>query len=116
MAYYDDRRYYSPRDRYAHPASYVDPYNDPRGGYARRSREAYYPRRSDDSVEEVQRDYPPGEDYVYERGYNARRSRRPVYERVRRASSVGGHDPYYGGADYRSQPRRSRYDDRDGRK
>lgn len=104
MAYYADRHYYSPRDRprRSHAADY---YDDPR--YARYERER--PRRgSQDSIEEIQRDYPPGEDTVYERGYNSRRSRRPVYENVRRASSVSG-DPYYDAGYYRSsRPRRSR--------
>lgn len=110
MAYYD-RHYYPPRDRPRRSGYAADYYDDPRL-YARHDRDR--PRRgSDDSVEEVQRDYPPGEDYVYERGYNTRRSRRPVYEHVRRASSVGGYDPYYDGGYYRSRPRRSRqYDDR----
>ncbi|KAJ5527693.1 hypothetical protein N7513_011852 [Penicillium frequentans] len=105
MAYYDDRRYPAPRDR-ARPMSYAADYRDsPR--YERYERQVY----PDESVEEIQRDYPPGEGYVYERGYDSRRSRRPVYENVRRASSVSGHDPYYDG--YRSRARPSRdYDDR----
>ncbi|KAJ5151964.1 hypothetical protein N7492_010259 [Penicillium capsulatum] len=108
MAYYADRHYYSPRDRPRRSYA-ADYYDDPR--YARYERER--PRRgSDDSVEEIQRDYPPGEDTVYERGYNHRRTRRPVYENVRRASSVSGYDPYYDAGYYRSsRPRRSRRDD-----
>ena len=108
MAYYEDRY----RDRYARPASYVDPYDDPRGRYRRHERDSYVPRISNDSVEEVQRDYPPGSDYAYERSYGSRRSRRPVYENVRRASSVSGYDPY-NDVSYRSSgPRRSRrYED-----
>ncbi|CAG7952692.1 unnamed protein product [Penicillium salamii] len=103
MSYYDDRRY-QPRDRYAHPVSYADPYDDPRR-YARHERN-YVPRRSDDSfVEEVQREYPPGSDYAYERRYT-RRPTRPVQETVRRSSSVSGYDPYY---DTRSRPRRTRH-------
>lgn len=106
MAYYDDPRYPTPRDR-ARPMSYAADYRDsPR--YERYERQVY----PDESVEEIQRDYPPGEGYVYERGYDSRRSRRPVYENVRRASSVSGHDPYYDGY-YRSRARTSRdYDDR----
>ncbi|KAJ5630802.1 uncharacterized protein N7484_010902 [Penicillium longicatenatum] len=106
MAYYEDRRYPAPRDR-ARPVSYAaDYYDSPR--YERHDRQVY----PDESVEEIQRDYPPGEGYVYERGYDSRRSRRPVYENVRRASSVSGHDPYYDGY-YRSRARPSRqYDDR----
>lgn len=113
MAYYDDRRY-PPRDRARPSAGYATEYYDdhPRR-FSRYDRDGYPYRESDDSVELVQRDFPPGEDYVYERGYNSRRSRRPVYENVRRASSVGGYDPYYDNGYYRSQPRRSRqYDDR----
>lgn len=112
MAYREDRRY-MPRDRYDRPPSYADPYNEPRGRYARYDRDVYARRGSDDSVEEVQRDYPPGEDLVYERGYTSRRPRRPVYENVRRASSVSGYDPHYETGYYTSRPRRSRhYDDR----
>ncbi|CAG8212424.1 unnamed protein product [Penicillium olsonii] len=103
MSYYDDRRYHSPRDRYARPVSYADPYDDPRR-YARHDRD-YVPRRSDDSfVEEVQREYPPGSDYGYERRYT-RRPARPVQETVRRASSVSGYDHY----DTRSRPRRTKH-------
>lgn len=117
MAYYDDRRY-PPRDRdRARPVSgyAADYYDDHPRRYSRYDRDAYPPpyRESDGSVELVQRDFPPGEQYVYERGYNSRRSRRPVYENVRRASSAGGYDPYYDNGYSRSRPRRSRqYDDR----
>ncbi|OQE82485.1 hypothetical protein PENNAL_c0036G02765 [Penicillium nalgiovense] len=108
MAYYEDRRYRDPRDRYTR-ASYADPYDDPRGRYRRHERDSYVPRASTDSIEEVQRDYPPGSEYAYERPYGSRRPRRPVYENVRRASSVSGYDPY-NDASYRSSgPRRSRY-------
>jgi len=106
MSYYDDRRYLSPRDRYARPVSYADPYDDPRGRYARHDRD-YVPRRSNDSVEEVQREYPPGSDRAYDRTYS-RRPRRPVYENVRRASSVSGYDPHYDAAYTRYRPRRTR--------
>ncbi|KAJ5893939.1 hypothetical protein N7495_005630 [Penicillium taxi] len=108
MAYYEDRSYY-PQDRRARPASYAaDFYDDPR--YARHDRELYPYRGSEDSVEEIQREYPPGEDYIErERGYTS--GRRPVYyDTVRRASSVSGYDPYEG-AYPRSHHRRSRYDD-----
>ncbi|KAJ5985232.1 hypothetical protein N7499_008491 [Penicillium canescens] len=119
MAYYEDRRY-APRDRYSRPATYVDPYDDPRGHYARHDRDPYSRRVSDDSIEEVQRDYPPDSDYVYERGYTSRRPRasRPVYENVRRASSVSGYDPHYDAAYSRSsRPRRSRhYEDKRSRR
>lgn len=114
MAYYEDRRSY-PRDRARPAAGYAaDYYDDHPRGYARRDREVYPYRGNDDSVEEIQRDYPPGDDYAYERGYNPRRPRRPVYENVRRASSVSGYDPYYDHGYYHSRPRRSRqkHDDR----
>ncbi|KAJ5767011.1 uncharacterized protein N7511_004627 [Penicillium nucicola] len=118
MAYYEDRRY-APRDRYSRPATYADPYDDPRGRYARNDRE-YSRRVSDDSIEEVQRDYPPDSDYVYERAYTSRRPRtsRPVHENVRRASSVSGYGPHYDDAYSRSsRPRRSRhYEDKRSRR
>lgn len=106
MAYYEERRYRAPRDR-ARPVSYApEYYDDPR--YARYEREVY----PYDSVEEVQRDFPPGDPYSYERGYDSRRSSRPVYETVRRASSIG-HDPRASDPYYRARPRRShQYDDR----
>lgn len=108
MAYYDDRRYY-PRDRVRAAPGYASDYYD--GRLSRHDRDVYPPRPSDDSIETVQRDFPPGEGYPYERGYNPRRSRRPVYENVRRASSVSGYDPYYDSGYYRSRPRRSRHKD-----
>ncbi|OKP12173.1 hypothetical protein PENSUB_2333 [Penicillium subrubescens] len=113
MAYYDDRRHYAPRDRGRPAAGYAADYYDdhPRGFNARNDREVYSPRGGEGSVEEIQRDYPPGSDYVYERGYDSRRSRRPVYENVRRASSVGGYDPYYDNGYYRSRTRRTRQSD-----
>ena len=111
MAYYEERRYV-PRDR-DRPASYAAEYYDPRGRYARHERDVYPYRGSDDSIEEIQRDYPPGEDFVYERSYNSGRPRRPVYENVRRASSVSGYDPYHDDGYYRSRQRQPRrYDDR----
>ncbi|KAJ5827382.1 hypothetical protein N7447_004145 [Penicillium robsamsonii] len=117
MAYYEDRRYREPRDRYARPASYADPYDDPRGQYRKHERDSYTPRASTDSVEEVQREYPPGSDYAYERSYAARRPRRPVYENVRRASSVSGYDAYNDASYRRSDPRRSRqYEDKRSRR
>ncbi|KAJ5714102.1 uncharacterized protein N7483_011283 [Penicillium malachiteum] len=108
MAYYDERRYRAPRDRAARPVSSYAPeyYDEPR--YARYDRDVY----PEDSVEEIQREYPPGDPYGYERGYDSRRSRRPVYENVRRSSSVSGYDPYYDGGYSRSRPHASRYDDR----
>ncbi|KAJ5086470.1 hypothetical protein NUU61_007777 [Penicillium alfredii] len=94
MAYREDRRY-MPRDRYDRPPSYADPYDEPRGRYASPA------------------GLPPGEDLVYERGYTSRRPRRPVYENVRRASSVSGYDPHYETGYYTSRSRRPRhYDDR----
>ncbi|OQE37941.1 hypothetical protein PENCOP_c009G04860 [Penicillium coprophilum] len=117
MAYYEDRRYREPRDRYTRPASYADPYDDPRGHSRRHVRDSYAPRDSTDSVEEVQREYPPGSDYVYERSYASRRPRRPVYENVRRASSISGYDPYNDASYRNSRPRRSRhYEDKHSRR
>jgi hypothetical protein len=105
MSYYDDPRYVSSRDRDRYARSgYADPYDDPRGRYARHD---YVPRESTDTVEEIQREYPPGSDSVYERKYT-RRPRRPVYETVRRASSVGGYDPRYDAAYTTSRSRRTR--------
>ncbi|KAJ5135852.1 uncharacterized protein N7515_005130 [Penicillium bovifimosum] len=117
MAYYEDRRHREPRDRYAPPVSYNDPYDDPRGRYRRHERDSYVPRMSNDSVEEVQRDYPPGSDRAYERSYDSRQPRRPVYQNARRASSVSGYDPYYDTAYRTSRPRRARhYEDRSSRR
>ncbi|KAJ5113590.1 hypothetical protein N7456_002124 [Penicillium angulare] len=104
MAYYD-RRSYAPRDRRSGGGGAVEYYEDPRYRYER----DLYPV---DSVEEIPRDFPPGERYVYERGYDSRRPRRPAYEGMRRSSSVSGHDPYYDGYYRSSRPRRSRPDDR----
>lgn len=113
MSYYDDRRYSAPRDRArggGTAADYFD--NHPRGRDARVERDPYPSYRDNGSIEEIPRDFPPGRDYVYER-YEGRRPRRPVYENVRRASSVSG-DPYYdSGYHRRSRPQKSRrYDDR----
>jgi len=105
MAYYEDRRHY-PRDRRRASSYAADYYDNHPANHSRYERDVY-PRASNDSVEEIQRDYPPGSDYAYERGFNSRRSQRPVYENMRRSSSVSGYDPYY------SRPRRSKnYDDR----
>ncbi|KGO78114.1 hypothetical protein PITC_041450 [Penicillium italicum] len=117
MAYYEDRRYREPRDRYTPPTNYADPYDDPRGHYRRYERDSYAPRPSNDSIEEVQREYPPGSDYAYERSYTSRRPRRPAYENVRRASSVSSYDPHNDAAYRSSGPRRSRhYEDRPSRR
>lgn len=101
MSYYDSR-HRAKRDRYPD-----EPYVD--GQLVR--------RQSDDSVEEVSRDFLPG-DYYYE--YGPQRSRgSAVREGIRRARSVNGPNPYYDDEDdeyYRREnyrPRRSRrYDDR----
>ncbi|KAJ5821887.1 uncharacterized protein N7525_011171 [Penicillium rubens] len=84
MAYYEDRRYREPRDRYAR-ASYADPYDDPRGRYRRHERDSYVPRASTDSIEEVQRDYPqaqsmPTSVLIVHVGRGDPCSRRPKYE------------------------------------
>ncbi|KAJ5562027.1 hypothetical protein N7535_003510 [Penicillium sp. DV-2018c] len=110
MAFYEDRRYREPRDRY-------DPYDDPRGHYRRHERDSYVPRASTDSVEEVQRDYPPGSARAYERAYDSRPTRRPVYQNARRASSVSSYDPRYDAAYRTSRPRRARHhEDRSSRR
>ncbi|KAG0155401.1 hypothetical protein PDIDSM_978 [Penicillium digitatum] len=92
MAYYENRRYRDSRDRYPRPASYADPLDDTRGYYRRHEQNIYAPRASDDSIEEVRREYPSGSDYAHERSYASRRPRRPDYENGRRASSVSGCD------------------------
>ncbi|QQK46682.1 Xanthine uracil permease family [Penicillium digitatum] len=94
MAYYENRRYRDSRDRYPRPASYADPLDDTRGYYRRHEQNIYAPRASDDSIEEVRREYPSGSDYAHERSYASRRPRRPDYENGRRASSVSGCDSH----------------------
>ncbi|KAJ5951125.1 uncharacterized protein N7479_009538 [Penicillium vulpinum] len=86
MAYYEDRRYREPRDRYAPP-----------------------PIMLIHMMTLVAREYPPGSDYVYERSYDSRRARRPVYENVRRASSISGYDPHNDASYRNSRPRGSRH-------
>lgn len=89
MSYYDDGRYRNRRDRPRQDGYADDGYVDNRVVYRKR-------RDSDDSVvEEVTRDFPPGE-YDY-----PRRTRvTTVREGVRRARSAG-RDPYYDGGYYR---------------
>lgn len=109
MAYYDERREYAPRDR-GYTTEYYE--ENPRGGYARYEREVHPYRGSQDSIEEVRRDYPPGSEYAYERGYEPRRSAgRPEYEHMRRASSAGGYDPYPANGYYHRTRRTRHYDD-----
>ncbi|EPS32172.1 hypothetical protein PDE_07132 [Penicillium oxalicum 114-2] len=108
MAYYDERREYAPRDR-GYTTEYYE--ENPRGGYARYEREVHPYRGSQDSIEEVRRDYPPGSEYAYERGYEPRRSAgRPEYEHMRRASSAGGYDPYPANGYYHRTRRTRHYD------
>ncbi|KAJ5489327.1 hypothetical protein N7539_004217 [Penicillium diatomitis] len=116
MAYYDERRSYAPpRNDRGYATEYYEEH--PRAGYARYEREVRPHRGSQDSVEEIQRDYPPGSEYVYERGYDARRPARPTYENVRRASSVGGgYDPYAGDGYYHRTRRTKYYDDHHSRR
>ncbi|OKL58883.1 hypothetical protein UA08_05460 [Talaromyces atroroseus] len=119
MSYYDprDRRAYRvKRDRYSRPGGgYVEEtYVDNRGGYGydRDYDNTRLIRRGDSEesvVEEVPRDFPPGEYYYGNPG-----PRRAAT--ARRARSVG-RDPYYDDEYYRRddyyRPRRSRrYDDR----
>ncbi|KAJ9236597.1 hypothetical protein DTO169E5_5588 [Paecilomyces variotii] len=110
--YYDDRRYRSNRDRYR-PTGYVEEtYVDSRGGdNGRMELVRRYDDSDDEVIEEVQRDFPPGE---YSYGIPRRSKTTTIREGVRRARSVGGQDPYYGGGYYRrGGHRRPRgYDDR----
>lgn len=111
MSYYDDRRHRSTRDRYR-PTGYVEEtYVDSRGGNNSRMDLVRRYDDSNDEVEEVQRDFPPGE---YSYGRPRRTKVTTVREGVRRARSVGGRDPYYGGGYYRRDDyrRSGRYDDR----
>lgn len=123
MSYYDprdSRAYRVKRDRYSRPGGgYVEEtYVDNRGGgygydYDYDTRLTRRRGDSDESVvEEVARDFPPGE-YYY--GYPGPRRTATVREGVRRARSVG-RDPYYDEEYYRRddyRPRRSnRYDGR----
>lgn len=113
MSYYNDGRYRVKRDRYSRPGGGVvdETYVDSRGGYG-----SQLVRRRDDSedsvVEEVTRDFPPGESY----GYQRPRRVTTVREGVRRARSAGGRDPYYDEDYYRRDEYRpsrpKRYDDR----
>lgn len=115
MSYYDDSRYRGRRDKYSRGSTgYVeDAYVDNRGGYGGRMELVRRRDDSDDSVvEEVTRDFPPGDYY----GYPRPRRVTTVREGVRRARSTGGRDPYFDEEYYRRddyRPRRSRrYDDR----
>ncbi|KAL4893928.1 hypothetical protein BDV59DRAFT_18689 [Aspergillus ambiguus] len=117
MAYYDERPYYPPtRDRPSRPGHSQDYYygNHP-------SHMDMVPRydRSDESIEEIPRDYPPG-DYAYD--YPPPRHQRvaTVQEGVRRSHSMSGGrgGPYYDDSDYYYRPSRGRrskhHDDRYG--
>ncbi|KAL1992321.1 hypothetical protein VTN49DRAFT_4353 [Thermomyces lanuginosus] len=95
MSYYGDPRYRASRDRYDYRfhGDYDDAYVDRRGGYGYGG--DLVPRRggSDESlVEEVERDFPPGE-YYY--GYSKPRRSATVREGVRRPRSAGAPYPYY---------------------
>ncbi|CRG85134.1 hypothetical protein PISL3812_02262 [Talaromyces islandicus] len=113
MSYYDgrdSRGYRVKRDRYSRPGGYVEEtYVDNRGGYGR---ELGPLRRYDDSqesvVEEVTRDFPPGEHYY---GYSRPRRTMSVRESGPRRARSAGRDPYYDDEYYRRddyRPRRSR--------
>lgn len=124
MAYYDSNQYHH-QPRHSRPsAGYAHDYYYPSGG----SSGAHHPhpldvvpRRdpSDESVEEIPRDYPPGEYYEYGTGYppQPRRTRvATVQEGVRRSRSMGGgrSGAYYDESDYAYRPsrgRRSRHHD-----
>ncbi|KAH8693201.1 hypothetical protein BGW36DRAFT_302515 [Talaromyces proteolyticus] len=112
MSYYDtrdSRGYRVKRDRYSRPGGgYVEEtYVDNRGGYGR---EMDLVRRRDSQesvVEEVTRDFPPGEPYY---GYPRPRRTMSVREGARRARSAG-RDPYYDEEYYRREdyaPRKSK--------
>lgn len=117
MSYYDardSRGYRVKRDRYSRPGGgYVEEtYVDNRGGYGY-DYDSRLVRRHDSEesvVEEVARDFPPGE-YYY--GNPGPRRAATVREGVRRARSVG-RDPYYDEDYYRREdyrPRRSKRSD-----
>lgn len=117
MSYYDardSRGYRVKRDRYSRPGGgYVEEtYVDNRGGYGY-DYDSRLVRRHDSEesvVEEVARDFPPGE-YYY--GNPGPRRAATVREGVRRARSVG-RDPYYDEEYYRREdyrPRRSKRSD-----
>ncbi|EEA20589.1 conserved hypothetical protein [Talaromyces marneffei ATCC 18224] len=116
MSYYDSRDsrgYRVKRDRYSRPdGGYVEEtYVDNRGGYPYDYDTRLVRRRGDSEesvVEEVSRDFPPGESYY---GYPRRAA--TVREGPRRARSVG-RDPYYDEEYYRREdyrPRRSKRSD-----
>ncbi|KAL1976975.1 hypothetical protein VTN31DRAFT_3257 [Thermomyces dupontii] len=96
MSYYGDPRYRASRERYdyrPHDDYDDDVYAARRGGYGYGAH--LIPRRggSDESlVEEVERDFPPGE-YYY--GYSKPRRSATVREGVRRPSSAGAPYPHY---------------------
>lgn len=119
MAYHDSRDtrgYHVKRERYARPdGGYVEEtYVDNRAGYPYDYDNRIVRRRGDSEesvVEEVSRDFPPGEHYY---GYSAApRRAASVREGARRTRSVG-RDPYYDEDYYRREdyrPRRSRRSD-----
>ncbi|KUL91236.1 hypothetical protein ZTR_01551 [Talaromyces verruculosus] len=118
MSYYDSRDsrgYRVKRDRYSRPdGGYVEEtYVDKRGGYPYDYDTRLVRRRGDSEesvVEEVSRDFPPGE-YYY--GYPGPRRASTVREGARRARSAG-RDPYYDEEYYRREdyrPRRSKRSD-----
>ncbi|KAF9892566.1 hypothetical protein FE257_001675 [Aspergillus nanangensis] len=121
MAYYDDRQYYQPpRDRASRPSNhdyYYPSSASPANPYPMDV--VHRHDGSNNSVEEIPRDYPPGE-YGYDYGPpNPRRSRvATAQEGVRRSHSTGGRPPYYDDADYHHRSSRGRkprhYDDRHG--
>ncbi|KAG2415535.1 hypothetical protein HFD88_006726 [Aspergillus terreus] len=123
MAYYDERQYYPPtRDRHSRPAT--GHAQDYYGGHPSHTDVVPRPNFSNESIEEIPRDYPPG-DYAYEYGHGyppPRHSRvATVQEGVRRSHSLGGGargGPYYDESDYYYRPSRGRHsrhhDDRRG--
>lgn len=115
MSHYADTRYRPRQERDSRTAGYVeDSYVESRGGHGNRQMElAYHHDDSDGSIEEVTRDYPPGE-YGYGYGYPRRGKVTTVREGVRRTRSVGARDPYHDNGYYRSDDyrRSKRYRDK----
>lgn len=113
MSHYADARYRSRQERDSRAGYVEDDYVESRGGRGNRQMElAYHHNDSEGSIEEVTRDYPPGE-YGYGYDYPRHGKVTTVREGVRRTRSVGARDPYYGSRSHRSDNHRQsrRYHD-----
>lgn len=99
---YDDRNYRSDRHRRTRPAYREEEFAEARSG-PRLSRHTDLVRRRSDSVEEVEREFPPGDPYV---------QRRNTTKTTRRAHS-DGRGRYEDGY-YKEKRGSKRYDDRKG--